>query len=166
MPKVHHVRAARKAIPSIGVEPGDSYYWWRTRAPGARSGTTRVSKTYTRPSQLTQSEFWSAAYAIQETAEDAEVSTAEDLESLRDDLAQQARDLGQEQSDKRDNMPEGLQDGPTGEMLQERADACETWADAIEAVEIPEREDDQSDEEYAEELQEALNEIASLAPEC
>ena len=57
MPRLHFVKHARKAIPSIKVEKGDSYYWWKFPY---RPRT--VSKTRPRRSQLTQSEFYAAMW--------------------------------------------------------------------------------------------------------
>ena len=72
MPRVKHVQSARKAIPSAGIEVGDSYYWWKFRYGGKR-----VSKTYPKRSQLTQS-LWSSVYAAQEELEEAKAN-ADDL---------------------------------------------------------------------------------------
>ena len=47
-------------------------------------------------------------------------------------VAEALRELGSEQQEKYDNMPEGLQQGDTGQMLEERASNCESWADEIE----------------------------------
>ena len=56
----------------------------------------------------------------------------DNLEGERDSIVEDIRALGEEQSDKLSNMPDGLQQAPTGEMLQNRADACEDWASEIE----------------------------------
>lgn len=31
MPRVTHVKKARKAIPGTDIKVGDSYYWWKFR---------------------------------------------------------------------------------------------------------------------------------------
>lgn len=49
---------------------------------------------------------------------------ANDLESL----AEQVREFGEEQQGKFDNMPEGLQQGDTGQLLEERASNMEQAA--------------------------------------
>jgi hypothetical protein len=168
MPRVHIVKRARKAIPEAGIAVGDTYYWWKTRRPGARSGIRRVSKTYPKQSELTASDFWKSVYQLQESmaAPDGGFTDASELESSRDDWANEARQIGEEQQDKFDNMPEGLQQGSTGEMLQERAQACEAWADEIERVEIPDRESFDTDEDFYEALRETFEEITALSPEC
>ena len=172
MPKVHTTKAridGPKACPQ--AKAGQVYYWWRTRMKGARSGITRCSLTYPKPSQLTMSEFWGAVYSLQEAIEsDGPFEDAADLALARDQWAEQARDIGAEQEDKLNNMPEGLQEGDAGQLLQERAEACETWADEIEAVTIPEWEDFEDSgrgtEEFLLALEDALQEIASLQPAC
>lgn len=173
MPKVTATVAridSPKACPS--AKAGQTYYWWRTRMKGARSGTTRCSLSRPRPSQLTSSEFWGEAFSLQETMEDAvgTVDDVSDLESLQQEWADAARALGDQQRDKRSNMPEGLQDGDTGQMLEERADGCDGWADEILAVAIPDPEDFADEEDPADALKdaidEAIGEISNLQPEC
>lgn len=169
MPRVHETRARKdnpKACPQ--ARAGQTYFWWRTRMKGAKSGVTRCSLTRPRPSQLTMSDYWSRVFELQEEIQDTAVETAEDLEGLRDGWAAQAREIAQDQEDKRDNMPQGLQDSDTGQMLQDRADACYSWADDMEAVELPDREDfpegDEGDDEFQDALAQALSEIAALEP--
>jgi len=139
MAKVHHVKKARKAIPNAGIKVGDSYYWWKLRMPGSRGGTKRISKTYPRQSQLTLSEYRSTAYSIEEEVEDAfkVIATKDDVTGLADLLNEKAgevRDLGSEQDDKFNNMPEGLQQGETGQLLETRRDCCESTADNLESA--------------------------------
>ena len=47
-------------------------------------------------------------------------------------VAEALRELGSEQQEKYDNMPGGLQQRDNGQMLEERASNCESWADEIE----------------------------------
>lgn len=131
MPRVNFVKKARKAIPESGIKVGESYYWW-----SFRYGGKRVSKTHPRPSQLTQSEYLSTAYSLQEQLEDFEIDP-EDMASLSNELtsiADDLRTLGSEQEDKRSNMPDQLQDGEIGERLQNRAEACEEVASELESA--------------------------------
>src|SRR5690349_14609335 len=124
MPKVHHVKSARKAIPSIGVNVGDSYYWWGMMMGGR--GVKRMSKTPPRRSQLTNSTFLATVYDIEDAQ--AALTAGDNLGADRDDLAQQLRDLADETQSSLDNMPEGLQQGPTGQLLEERIEACNSAA--------------------------------------
>lgn len=118
-------RTARKDYPEHGIAKGDVYYYAQIKT-GPRSSKVIRQKEPIKQSQLTSSEYLSRLYDIQERV--AEVS---DLESMRE-IAEELRELGQEQRDKFDNMPEGLQQGDTGQMLSDRADACESAADEIE----------------------------------
>ena len=68
MPRVHHVKRARKAVKSAGIKVGDSYYWWKFRYGGKHT-----SKTPPRQSQLTNSDKLSRAYAASESLEDIDV---------------------------------------------------------------------------------------------
>lgn len=124
MPRVHFVKAARKDNPV--AKKGESYYWWKPMV-GGRGGAKRYSKERPSRSQTTQSEFLSTLYGIEDGSM-ASAQTPEDFNAVAEEL----RDLGQEQQDKYDNMPEGLQQGDTGQMLEERAQNCESWADEIE----------------------------------
>lgn len=139
MPRVHHVKKARKAKPKHGIKVGDSYFWWKTRMKGMKAGTMHYSKTRPRPSQLTMSEYFGTAYAIQENIEDAceNVETKEDVQMLAEtfrESAEQVRELGEQQEEKFNNMPEGLQQGDTGQLLEQRSQQCQTVADELEAA--------------------------------
>lgn len=122
MPRVAK-RTAAKAYPADGIAKGDVYYHWKIKM--AYGGLVRRSKTYPRRSQLTLSDFLGQAYDLDDAVSAAE--SPDDLDSLADDV----RALGEEQADKLSNMPDGLQSGSTGELLQERADQCEEWATEI-----------------------------------
>ena len=63
MPKVHHVKKARKD--NRAVKKGESYYWWKFAY-----SSKRYSKTYPKASQLTQSDKLSRYYEAQETVDD------------------------------------------------------------------------------------------------
>jgi hypothetical protein len=172
MPRVHFVKSARKAIPSAGIEVGDSYYWWKNRPPGRAAGFKRVSKTRPRPSQTVGSEFRRSVLELHESISDqvaAGFASSDDLESARDNWAQWVRDLADEQEGKRDNMPDSLQQGPTGELLQEREEALRQWADDLESVTIPQRDDfaegEDGDQEFADELQATADKMVSIEPE-
>lgn len=127
MPRVTHVKKARKAIPRFNIEVGDSYYWWKFMV-GGRGGPKVCSKTPPRPSQLTQSSFLQAIYGAQES-----LDAAEDPDGFRA-VAQEIREAGEECQGSFDNMPEGLQQGDTGQLLEERVGQCEEWADEIETA--------------------------------
>ena len=125
MATVNFVKKARKDNPA--VKKGESYYWW-----AFRFGGTHYSKTQPRPSQLTQSEFLSTIYSIGEDLEDAEAS-----ENLRENIADAISNLEtlqEETRDKFDNMPEGLQQGDTGQLLEERVSAIDDMLSELNAI--------------------------------
>jgi hypothetical protein len=155
MPKVTHQRS-RNGIPSINVAPGEMYYKWKMKT--ATGGVKRVSKTPPRPSQLTLSEFKSSWRSFSEEIDDMELDDS--LYDNLQELAGRIRELGNECEEKRSNMPENLQDAPSGELLETRKNNCESWADEIEGLNKPdepneediragiEREEGQSDDAY------------------
>jgi hypothetical protein len=138
MPRVITVEKARKADPRYGIEVGDKYYYWvfkNQRGPG----TKVKSKTYPRPSQLTRSNFKSQWRSFGE--EIADLAVDDGLYDALQEIAGRIRELGEECQSSLDNMPEGLQQGSTGEMLQERIDNCDSWASEIEGLDQPELEE-------------------------
>lgn len=126
MPRVHHRKAA-KDYPAYGIAKGDLYYYTKIKT-GPRSSRVLRSKEPFKRSQLTSSEFLSQLYDIEDS-----LAALTDIGEARD-LAESLRELGQEQQDKLDNMPEGLQGGDTGELLRTRAEGCETAADSIDEI--------------------------------
>lgn len=144
MARAHFVKKARKDQPG-GIKAGDSYYWWEFRFGGKH-----FSKTHPRQSQLTQSEFLSAAYALQEQVEDLQYGPdiLEDVPGDLRNVADELRTLGSDQEDKIGNMPDSLQDGEVAERMRGRAEACEeiageleSAADEIEDLEVEEHEE-------------------------
>lgn len=125
MAKIHFVKSARKDNPV--AKKGESYYWWKPMI-GGRGGAKRFSKDYPKPSQTTQSDFLASAYAFSES-----IDAAEDVDAIESEI-EAIRDLGNEQQEKLDNMPDGLRDGDTGQLLDERAAGCEEWASNIESA--------------------------------
>lgn len=131
MARVTHVKKARKDNPV--VKKGESYFHW-----SFRFGGKHYSKTYPKRSQLTQSGFLSQMYSIEDDsiADFCSTTSVDALQEEVDNVAQQIRDLGEECEENRNNMPEGLQDGLTGELLQTRYDDCEAMADELEAIDL------------------------------
>lgn len=153
MPRVTFVKKARKDNPV--VKAGESYYWWKFRYGGKRYSTTRP-----KPSQLTQSPFLSEMYSIQEGM--AMITTPED--ELEDYMSRidELYDMSEESLN---NMPEQLQEGDTGIMLQERMDAMEQWKQDLESIDL-EIDEELSDEEKEARLEEILEEIMDCEPSC
>jgi hypothetical protein len=157
MPKAIFVKKAQKPNGVVSQEdidrannpkePGDetaaSYWHWSMKT--TYGSVKRQSKRRPRPSQMTLSEFWGNVLSLQEEAEDASPDF-DDLESWRDEIAGRAREIGEECREKFENMPEGLQQGSTGELLEQRADSCEGVADEIEGIDVPSEDDFDQDE--------------------
>lgn len=173
MARATFVKKAAKDYPEHGIKKGESYWWW-----SFRFGGKFYSKKEPRPSQLTQSEFASTVLALQEAADDDGPTTIEEFESKRDELVSSLQDLASETREKFDNMPEGLQQGDTGSLLEERADAVDQAESDISCVEVDfdesdfeiEREEDESDEDFEDrqkeveqEKEEKLEEAVSSA---
>lgn len=123
-----HYRKARKDYPAYGIKRGDMYYFAQIKT-GPRSSRTIRSLTKPIPSQLTSSEWAGWLGDMQEIT----FPGIEDVDGLKQ-IAEEIREFGQEKQAKLDNMPEGLQQGDTGQLLEERAAGCEEWADAIESA--------------------------------
>ncbi|AWY02841.1 hypothetical protein [Alteromonas phage JH01] len=141
MPKVNFVKAARKDNPV--AKKGESYYWW-----AFRYGGKHYSLTPPKASQLTQSEFLSRYYELSEIEF---ADNLEDLKSQRDEMVETLEELGDMAQESLDNMPDALQEGDTGQMLQERIDGCEEWKGELENLEF-ECEDDETEEEAVDRL--------------
>lgn len=144
MTRAHYVKAAAKDYPDAGIKKGESYYWWKFKQRYGNS-PRHMSKVRPRPSQLTQSDYLSQALALQERVEDLtpDATLPDQLQSIIEDL----RTLSDEQGEKFDNMPEGLQQGDTGQLLEQRRDACNDFADALEAIDMEEFNEYNTDEE-------------------
>lgn len=155
MPRVHKVEKARKAMPAQGIAVGDSYYWWKFKNR-VGNGTRMVSKTPPKPSQLTRSGFNSQWRGFAEQIE--ELPLDDGLYDALQEIAGAIRELGEEAQSSLDNMPEGLQQGATGELLTQRVENADSWASEIEGLEQPEliepemdepgQDEDESAEEY------------------
>jgi hypothetical protein len=160
MPKVHFVKSARKD--NSVVSKGEPYYWWKIKT-GPVSGIKCVSKNRPRPSQLTRSSFYSAVYSAQESFEDQEFNAESCFETARDEVRDALQEILDETQEKLDNMPEGLQQGSTGELLQERINMLESAIGDTENVDIPDF--DETDEEEGEDqdayVENAIEEFVS-----
>lgn len=147
MARVDYIKKARKPNPVVTQDDIDransgeggaaSYYKW-----SFRYGGTHYSKTYPRQSQLTQSEYYSAVYKLQEEIQDFVGTTQDSLRDARDGWVDTAREIGDECLEKFENMPEGFQCGDTGQLLEQRAEAMDAWAGDLEAIDL-------EDEDYA-----------------
>ncbi len=168
MPRVTFVKKAQKDNPVC--KAGESYYWWKFRYGGKR-----YSLVPPRGSQLTQSAYYSSIRSLSEMIDDWR-GGSEDLDGLRDDVIQQLQDIGEECQESLDNIPDALQEAPTGELLTERIETCEGMVNELESYDIesgPEEiaeDDDLDKDEKADALQdwvtETTSEFSNFVSEC
>jgi hypothetical protein len=146
MARCTQVKAARRRYSEDetgiegGIKKGQSYYWWKFKRGGKH-----YSLTPPRASQLTQSAFYGTLYDIGDRI--AALTADSDLPGEIESIAEDIRELGNECQSSLDNMPEGLQQGSTGEMLQERVDWCEEKAGEFEGIEAEYDAADHADDE-------------------
>lgn len=158
MTKLHHVKKARKAVPHAGIEPGDSYYWWAFfRMP------KQYSKTRPPSSALIRSPFLRSIAEIEEDFDTFNPGD-DDLEERRDHNVEAVRELGQEAYEAFENMPESLQQGDTGILLEQRHEQCEEWAEEMENCEYPDRDDYEDEEDWKTAVQDWINEMVGANP--
>lgn len=143
MPKVHQQKA-RKDYPNEGIKKGDTYFKWSLRFSKFGKGVTYRSATRPRSSQVTSSPFWQEVYLVQERIEDLSLDQANEGD-LRD-ITGEIENIRDETQEKFDNMPEGFQQGHTGELLQERIDGLDCWISELECIDFSPLEDDPCDE--------------------
>lgn len=172
MPRVHHVKKARKD--NEVCKKGEEYFWWKNKT-SATTSVVRKSKTYPRPSQLTLNPYYSEVYSIQEEIEDqgevVDQPAAENMVSALEAAKDRLEELQQEQDEKFSTMEESFPNGcPSMEILEQRRDALEMLVDEIdsaisdiEGIEWPDRDDDEEpdeeDESCIDQAQSALESI-------
>lgn len=150
MARLHFVKQARKD--NQVVKKGESYFWWKFRFGGKH-----YSKAKPKRSLLTESSFLGGVWDIEDTLTEAGASGAA-FEDIISDATGEIECLGEEAQSALDNMPDSLQSGPTGELLQGRVDACEEWVSELEDIDL-DIDDDLDDEEKEAREEEILEEI-------
>jgi hypothetical protein len=167
-----------KALPA-----GSGYKWTKANRYSPKRKRCLDCPTWTQ-SELTTSKL-ATAYAGQEQAYQAldalsaaDYMTAQDhegteifdgaafiasVESILDDCGTAAEECRDDVQEGFDNMPEGLQQGPTGELIQERVDLLESWQMELQGFSADDYDEDQDPEEYVEQIvQEARDLVDSL----
>ena len=133
----------------ILIHKGESYWTW-----AFMNQPPHYSKERPRASQLTQSEFLSTYYSIQEEIEDWSPENPEDVEEFVDIIKGELEDLRDETQDRLYNMPEQLQESDSGQLLQERIDECDNLINELECIDTtPDEEDEDWLENVVEEIQ-------------
>jgi hypothetical protein len=145
-------RKAAKDYPGI---PKGTEYWYVKIKTGPRSSRVMRQLAPFKRSQLTSSTFLSGLYDWEDAK--AALSTMENAQDLADTI----RGIGEEAQGSFDNMPEGLQQGDTGQLLEQRAEACNTAAEEIEEI-ISEWE---TEKDNHEELENAFHDYESALEE-
>lgn len=140
------------------VEKGQTYYTW-----SFRFGPTHISLTPPKPSQLTQSAFKSTVLDIEERIGSIEGDDPGGLDAERNDIIGELESLRDETQGSLENMPEGLQQGDTGQMLQERIDALEGAISELEGIDLDYEEPD--DDEIRNDLEADLDTTAEEGEE-
>lgn len=140
--RVTHVSKSRKSPGKCHkcgctIHKGESYRWFQF---AFSPKTIRCAKPECMPtrSDLTRSEFYRSLFAIEDAFSKAMGAGKQAVDptivaSAARDAAEELRNLASECEDKRSNMPEGLQDSDTGQLLETRAQECNDKADEIES---------------------------------
>ena len=157
MPRVHHVKKARKVNPVAKV--GEPYYWWKFRYGGKR-----YSKTYPKRSQLTQSAFLGGMADVEDDVianvsfDTTDADWRDSIESVASEIEDALQSLADDCQESLDNMPENLQENSSsGEMLQERIDEVESMISELQNITADdkvERDDGESEEDFEKRLAE------------
>ncbi len=122
----------------VEIKVGDPYRWWKFRF-GPRYVRCAKPECAPKAADLTRSEFYSTLFDLGDRLQAAlddfrNGGDASDLAGELNDIASEIRTLGEECQEKLDNMPEGLQQGDTGQLLQTRVEECEGKAEELESA--------------------------------
>lgn len=99
----------------ILINVGESYWTWCFYG-----GQLIYSKTKPRQSQLTNNSFKQELYSIQESIEDFSPEDPDDVGVFVEELISNLEELRDTCQESFDNIPEQLQEGNSGQILQER----------------------------------------------
>jgi len=139
MPKINHVAKAQKDQGTCGkcgveIRKGDPYRWLKIKFGGRKIRCTHGDCDF-KASDKTNSEFLSQVYDLNDrVSELTNITDLDELVSEIENLVEEYNSLADDCEEKLNNMPEGLQQGSTGEMLQERADGCRECADSLDGT--------------------------------
>jgi hypothetical protein len=192
MPRVHTATRKRKVVKramncagpcklaaergSTEILVGDSYYTWSRKL--SRGGITyfkHVECGRPKPTQLSSRKTAVIDEAIGDANWPTPTFDANDsglaenflaeVKSVVEEIGSVIRDVGQEYQDSFDNMPEGLNQGDTGQALEavaqemeDKADELESWDPSSEEPDWPDTPDesDESDDAIDDERQQAF----------
>lgn len=126
MPRVKQVVAA-KDYPKFGIVKGQKHYHWK-RKTGPRTSQEYRQVEPPRIEQMTSSAYKIAMHHIEEAR--SKITSHEEM----DDLIAMITELAEEQRGKFENMPEGLQQGDTGQTLEQQAETLESAVSELETI--------------------------------
>ena len=157
MARAKLVKKAQKDYPEQGIKKGESYYWWKFRFGGKH-----YSKTMPKRSQLTQSSFLGQVWEVEDEMSSYSPDELSSVDSDLADFKERLQEAADESQNSLDNMPEGLQQGDTGEMLQNRVDEIESMISELDSIDIDEleKEQDESDDDFEQRVEDKKQEIA------
>lgn len=149
MPKVTHVKRARKDYPNAEIKKGDEYYWW-----AFQFGPKIMSKKPPKRYQLTRSPFLSDLYQFQdEELPNIKAETIDDLESIVEDIKNKLEEWKSNAEESLENMPEHFRETcEAGQNLQEKIDNLDSWISDLDGIDLTyDDEDSQTLEDWIEE---------------
>lgn len=150
MARANFVKAARKDYPDHGIRKGESYYWWQFQF-----GPKHYSKTPPKASQLTRSEFASTLLSAEEQFHELKADAYDSVESFKeavDAIKGDLESLRDDTDEKFNNMPESLQQGDTGQLLETRVSELDDLISSFDSLDAEEP-DELDEEELAEEME-------------
>jgi len=152
MTQLHYVKKSRKeqkdTVTGETIPVGSSYYWWQFAF-----SPKNISKERPKPQRLTRSDYEITVMDIQDAIDGLTIDNLEDEVSI---IVSNIDDLKEECEEKLSNMPEQLQDGDVGQLLQERIDTLEDWSSNIQGVDISV---DDDEEDVEQRLQDIIGEL-------
>lgn len=172
MPRVHHVKKARKDNPV--AKKGESYYWWKNRY-----GPKRYSKTYPRQSQLTSSDKLARIYEAVEDIQDVldgvgnfafDKSYVDSMIDALREAADSVTEVGEEYQESADAIRDYFVESETADEIEEKVSSCEYFVAAleeaindIESIDFPEEYEEDGEEtfEYDERVRDIVEEALS-----
>lgn len=138
MPRVIEVQRSqkRRKCDKCGkrISKGRPYVWWKFKRQTRKHYRCSTAACRPRQSELTLSPFWSQVYSIQESVGTAQ--DADDLESIMEQVRSAVESLKDELESSLDSFPDSLRESPTGELLQERIDACDEVLGNLDGISI------------------------------
>jgi len=162
MPKLHHVKKARKDNEKYKIKRGDSYYWWQFAF-----GSKICSLTRPKRSQLTQSWFYGAIYDLEDeyqTLKPQNYLDSDSLDSLVEDIKGSLQEILEQCQESIENIPPNLEYSPSADILNDRVEGLEEWIDNLGSVETDVDIDVEDEEEREELIGEILQEVLDCNP--